>query len=127
MRHRNTQCAACPWKVATNPHTDIPNGYDAAKHARLIVCTAGIEGLNQPIRAMACHESKTGKESACVGWLVNQLGPGNNIALRLHALDGRFDKLKVIGEQHESLAEMCATSARTAGRRPSDAPRRRRQ
>ena len=52
---------------------------------------------------MACHESKPEDEYPCVGWLMQQLGPGNNIALRLRAMDGRFDELELVGEQHETL------------------------
>jgi hypothetical protein len=54
---------------------------------------------------MACHESRNGAEYACVGWVANQLGPGNNIALRLLATDGRFAKLRTIGPQHQRLED----------------------
>jgi hypothetical protein len=49
---------------------------------------------------MACHESPVGAEQPCVGWVINQLGPGNNIALRLLALDGRFKHVRTDGPQH---------------------------
>lgn len=107
---RLKQCKACPWKLSTNPHTDIPGGYDSAKHAKLINCTGGLEALGKPIRAMACHESPPGREQACVGWVANQLGPGNNIALRMQAMDGRFAGLETDGEQYNSLREMCAAA-----------------
>jgi len=35
--------------------------------------------------------------------VANQLGPGNNIALRMLARDGRFSKLETVGEQHETF------------------------
>ena len=58
---------------------------------------------------MACHESKAGSEYACVGWLDNQLGPGNNLALRMRAIAREFDprKLVVEGDQYDSIEEMC--------------------
>jgi hypothetical protein len=54
---------------------------------------------------MACHESEVGEEFSCIGWVHNQLGRGNNIALRLLALDGRFKDIKVVGEQHETFED----------------------
>lgn len=104
---RLNQCKACPWKRSTNPHTDIPGGYDPEKHAALISCTGGLESISRPILAMACHESPPGHEQMCAGWLANQLGPGNNFALRLRAIDGQFSGLRVDGEQYDSLREMC--------------------
>lgn len=93
------------------PGRDIPGQYSAEKHARLIQCqSGGVEGLRDPIRAMACHESSPGREYPCVGWLVNQLGPGNNLALRLRAITtGEYRDLQVEGDQHESLAAMVET------------------
>lgn len=63
-------------------------------------------------KIMACHESNPGREYACVGWLQNQLGAGNNIGIRLAALSGQFDasKIKTVGEQYGSIEEMCAAS-----------------
>ncbi len=50
---------------------------------------------------MACHEAPVGKEVHCVGWLVNQLGPGNNLGLRLRVITGQVDaNVEVDGEQH---------------------------
>jgi len=82
------QCAHCPWKVSTNPF-DIPNGYCPTKHAALQETIARVPSLTSPVRMMACHETKPGKELPCVGWLANQLGPGNNIGLRLAVRSGR--------------------------------------
>jgi hypothetical protein len=95
------QCKKCPWKKAVNP-AEIPGQYDAAKHAHLETCNAETGKL------MACHESPIGAEYACVGWLVNQL-PTNG-QLQTRARLGHFDpsRLKIEGEQHETLAAMCA-------------------
>ena len=47
---------------------------------------------------MACHE--TG-DDYCIGWLVNQLGPGNNLALRMHMRScENADQIRLLGEQH---------------------------
>jgi hypothetical protein len=108
---RTKQCKACPWKKATNPHKDISGGYDPKKHAALVSCQSS--GLYDPGRTMACHESSPGADEACVGWLANQLGPGNNLALRMRAIiGGEFRDLRTFGEQHESLDAMIATSQR---------------
>lgn len=101
---RTQQCAKCPWRKTTNPH-DIPNGYDVQKH-RALACTiaAGngsdwLQMFNPKMYIMACHE----EESAhCIGWLVNQLGSGNNIALRMAMRNcENLNEVRVTGEQHE--------------------------
>lgn len=99
---RKRQCGACPWKVSTDPHADIPGGYDPEKHAHLLTCRS--EGFVMgPM--MACHEAPPGAEYACVGWLDNQLGEGHNLPLRLHAK--RIGRLHLDGEQYPTLEAMC--------------------
>jgi len=45
-------------------------------------------------------------ELPCVGWLVNQIGPGNNIGLRLAVLSGQVDAdVRTIGPQHSTFEE----------------------
>lgn len=107
MSVRRNQCEKCPWKKSTNPH-DIPGGYCERKHAGLASTIAepgSVAGLGGPIQLMACHESPVGHEQPCVGWLAHQLGPGNNIQLRVIALDGRFRDLQLDGEQHERFED----------------------
>lgn len=95
------QCKKCPWKVGANPR-DIPNGYCEQKHAALKSTVAsGSRSIGGQLRMMACHESLVGSEQPCVGWLANQLGPGNNIGLRLAAMRGRVNgDFRLAGEQH---------------------------
>lgn len=103
MRRRK-QCDACPWKVSTVPDRDIPGGYSRELHEglRCTVADPSIVRLDS-IRMMACHEFPVGHEQPCVGWVMNQLGPGNNLSLRLLAMDGRFDRYELDGEQHETF------------------------
>jgi hypothetical protein len=103
------QCAKCPWRTDVDPH-DIPNGYCEVKHANLkdtIAEPGSVADLGRgSLRVMACHEFPEGRESPCVGWVFNQLGPGNNIALRMQALDGRFKDWKLADvEQHETFED----------------------
>lgn len=102
---RTVQCAKCPWKVTTNPH-DIPNNYSAEKHAKLAstISDGTISGIfSDHIRIMACHEEHT---SHCIGWLMNQMGPGNNIALRLRMRGcENLREVRLIGEQHERFED----------------------
>lgn len=97
------QCAKCPWKVGTDPRS-IPHGYCEIEHAGLRSTIAGepdVQQLLDPLRIMACHESIRGKDLACVGWMENQLGPGNNLALRLAVMTGRIDgNIETVGLQH---------------------------
>jgi hypothetical protein len=101
MKKPRLQCAKCPWKVTTDPN-DIPNGYCEVKHSKLADTIAKPGALPMgPLRVFACHESSVGRELPCVGWLENQLGEGNNIALRLAVSMGRIDaNVRTVGEQH---------------------------
>lgn len=113
------QCEKCPWKKSTDP-TEIPNGYCETKHAALretIAAPGSIAGLGRPLRMMACHESAPRADRPCVGWLIHQLGPGNNIGLRIAAIDGRFGDLVLDGEQHETFDETLPRKRRARGRR----------
>lgn len=103
---RTIQCKKCPWKVSTNPF-DIPDGYDVEKHKSL-ACTIANPGdiRGSGNKVMACHHSYEGREQHCVGWIYNQLGPGNNIALRIQMMRCENIKdLKVIGRQHERFED----------------------
>lgn len=101
---RTVQCAKCPWRKSTDPRK-IPNGYSVKKHKALKGTIAeGLRSMFTPrLRIMACHEEH---EAHCVGWLVNQLGVGNNIGLRLSMR--RYEnarEIQTIGEQHERFED----------------------
>ena len=102
---RTAQCAKCPWIVGADPR-EIPDGYDEDAH-RALACTIAAPGSVQSSgRAMACPESPQGDEAHCVGWLVNQLGPGNNIGLRLNMIRcENADKIRTRGEQHQRFED----------------------
>lgn len=94
------QCAKCPWKVGANPR-DIPNGYCATKHANLenTIAKDPVSSITSTLHIMACHEVHN---LPCIGWLANQIGPGNNIGLRLAVTRGDFDaNVETVGPQHE--------------------------
>ena len=98
---RTVQCSKCPWRKDVDPH-DIPNGYDEKKHCDLkstIAKPADLTALSDPgLHVMACHETES---AHCIGWLINQLGPGNNIALRLRMRScGNMRQVTLVGEQH---------------------------
>lgn len=102
---RTKQCKSCPWKVETDPH-DIPHGYCELKHANLESTIAKDLTFSDKLKVMACHHSVNGKEEHCIGWLVNQLGPGNNIGLRISMRHYENAKdIEVFGEQHERFEE----------------------
>ncbi|MNR71747.1 hypothetical protein D3C71_24250 [compost metagenome] len=107
---RTAQCDKCPWRVDVDPR-DIPNGYCEQKHVDLVSTIAKSDTLEQarahlagePMHVMACHESQ---DAHCVGWLMNQLGPGNNIALRMRMRDcENIDRVRLRGEQHQTFAD----------------------
>lgn len=102
---RVNQCAKCPWKVSTDPH-EIPSGYSVAKHKALSCTIAEPGSLRAPTIAMSCHEHAAGDETHCVGWLMHQMGPGNNIPLRLRMMSCENAKhIRLDGEQHERFED----------------------
>lgn len=102
---RVRQCEKCPWKVSTDPF-DIPNGYSESLHAALVSTIAEPGARCGTGRAMACHEHPAGEEAHCVGWLMNQLGPGNNIPLRLRVRScENIDAVTLDGPQHSRFED----------------------
>ena len=102
------QCKTCPWKKGASVDA-IPN-YAPEQHLRLTSTIAepgSLAGLGRVgLRVMACHHSSEGADLACVGWLEHQLGPGNNIALRLRALsEPGFANVATEGPQHERFED----------------------
>lgn len=106
---RTEQCAKCPWKKTTNPH-DIPNGYDPEKHRNLkrTIAKDNVSSVmdyinKKPLRMMACHEEH---EAHCLGWLMHQMGAGNNVHLRLAMMRcTNLHQVKLVGEQHEDFED----------------------
>lgn len=103
---RTIQCAKCPWRKDVDPH-EIPNGYCETKHKNLSDTIADPDDLSsifrKEMRVMACHETH---DAHCIGWLVNQIGSGNNIALRIQCRNfENMRDVKTIGEQHETFAD----------------------
>lgn len=109
------QCKACPWKVSTRPGVDISGGYRYKKHRALCATIADPGSLRGARLTMACHESRPGADYVCVGWAINQLGPGNNIALRIRAMsDCRLQGLEADGPQHERFEDTLPRTKRRA-------------
>lgn len=102
---RVNQCAKCPWRVDVDPH-DIPNGYSEEWH-RGLACTIAEPGsLHSTGRAMSCHEHDADEQVHCVGWLMHQFGPGNNIPLRIQMSSCENARLiRLHGEQHATFED----------------------
>lgn len=99
---RTAQCSKCPWVVGTDPF-EIPNGYDPVRHAALVSTIAEPGSLADTGRVFACHESH---DAHCIGWLVNQIGPGNNIPLRIRMMTcSNAKRIRLRGEQHECFED----------------------
>jgi len=104
---RRKQCEKCPWRVDVDPN-DIPNGYSRELHAALedTIATLGVLDTPGGLRMMACHDTPEGREQACVGWMMNQLGPGNNIPLRVHVIHNRdLADVETVGDQHATFED----------------------
>jgi hypothetical protein len=108
---RTRQCAACPWKKSTDPRADIP-GYSEQQHRELAGTIAEPDNIGQalaqmngkePMQVFTCHDTK---DAHCVGWLAHQLGPGNNIMLRMQMRDcENADRIRTVGEQHDRFED----------------------
>jgi hypothetical protein len=86
-----------------------PNDHNAQVDLhRALAATIAVPGFAVgPGSAMACHEHPPGEEAHCVGWLMNQLGPGNNIALRLRMMS--CENLGAVvreGPQHQRFEDI---------------------
>jgi hypothetical protein len=78
------------------------------RHANLrnTIANETVPRRTGPLRMMACHETMPGKELPCVGWLAHQLGPGNNLTLRMLAMrDRSLTDFELVGEQHERFED----------------------
>ncbi len=112
------QCKACPWRKDVTPEKDIPGGYCSLKHKNLKSTIAEPGTFRGDSTMMACHEAHVGAESPCVGWAHNQLGVGNNIALRMQAIsDKRFHGMETVGEQHQRFEDTLPKKKRAAPHR----------
>lgn len=100
---RTVQCIKCPWRVDTDPH-EIPNGYCVDRHRALsktIAVPGDMRGTGGSV--MACHESH---DAHCIGWLMNQVGPGNNIPMRIRMMTcENARKIRLRGEQHQTFED----------------------
>ncbi len=101
---RTKQCSKCPWRKDVDPN-DIPNGYCVEKHKALdkTIAKGAMESMTGTMHIMACHETA---DAHCLGWVNNQLGPGNNIGLRIQMMSCENAKnIKLVGEQHERFED----------------------
>jgi hypothetical protein len=102
---RTRQCEKCPWRVDVDPH-DIPNGYCETKHRALadtIAKPVDMSTLTGPLKAMACHETS---DAHCIGWIAHQVGPGNNIGLRMRLMAcENANRIRTVGEQHQRFED----------------------
>lgn len=107
---RTKQCAKCPWRVDIDPF-DIPDGYSVELHRALQETIADPDSLSLSCgKAMSCHEHHSDEQVFCVGWLWNQLGVGNNIALRMQMIHcENADMIEVVGEQHKHFRDTLPT------------------
>lgn len=102
---RVNQCAKCPWRTDVDPF-DIPDGYSVELHRNLRGTIAEPGSLRSTGRAFACHEHDASDEVHCVGWLVNQLGVGNNLPLRMQMLSCTNARaIRTHGPQHQTFED----------------------
>lgn len=100
------QCKNCPWRADSDPFA-IPE-YSLEMHQELksTIADSGAITLGGTLRAMACHSSADELQFHCVGWLVHQLGEGNNIGLRMQMQNcENASDIEVFGEQHQQLED----------------------
>lgn len=102
---RTHQCEKCPWRADVDPF-EIPNGYSEDLHKSLADTIAEPGSIRNTSRVMACHEHDSAEGVHCVGWLINQLGAGNNIGLRIQMLNcENGGSIRLRGEQHRCFED----------------------
>ena len=102
---RTEQCDSCPWRKNADPIKEIPNyKHDWHKSLQETIAIPGSfkQGL---LKVMSCHCHDSEERVFCVGWLHNQLGPGNNLDLRLRVLDYEPFKINLKGPQHPTFED----------------------
>lgn len=99
------QCASCPWKTSIDPDA-LPGKYGHVRRDAVARASAsGTRSLRTDTPGMGCHVKRPGPVLPCVGWLVQQLGPGNNIGLRMQVAAGLVDgNVETVGPQRATLA-----------------------
>lgn len=112
---RTAQCAKCPWIKGVDPR-EIPNGYSEERHHALRSTIAdpgdAMSTLDGEQVSMACHELE---DAHCIGWIVNQVGRGNNIGLRIQMMSCENGAdIRLRGEQHTCFDDTLPKST-TAG------------
>lgn len=101
------QCRTCPWRADVDP-TNIPEGHGRVDGRMLALSVAdGLESLANPnVINAECH-AYPGTGLVCVGWLVHQLGPGQNFSVRMKVIKGRIDaNVETVGPQRNLVDEM---------------------
>ncbi len=98
------QCASCPWKRSVDPDR-LPGSYGHVDRDAVATHSAeGTRSLRRDTPGMGCHV-KRNAGLPCVGWLVQQLGPGNNIAMRIAVSIGQVDgNVETVGPQRTTLS-----------------------
>lgn len=97
------QCKNCP-----DSDPNAISGYSLEMHQDLenTIADPGTINFGREIRAMACHNSTDEEQFHCIGWLVHQLGVGNNIGLRMQMWNcENASEIEVFGEQHQRLED----------------------
>ena len=105
---KTKQCRHCPWRKDSDL-SKIPN-YSRAQHEDLentIADDGNLTGLGKSLNVMACHNKQiSGEDLTCIGWLVNQVGVGNNIPARIQLLSyDNGNEIETFGEQFETFEE----------------------
>ena len=103
---KTKQCKTCPWKVSTRLE-DIPL-YDPEAHRGLAdtIAPPGEIIPTSGLRIMSCHYSPDNDPYHCIGWLHNQIGIGNNLALRIRMLScANGHEIEIHGPQHECFED----------------------
>lgn len=99
------QCRLCPWKKSTRGQ--IPNGFARDVHDLIRSMSTPMAALHQTELMMQCHETSDAEPLPCVGWMVHQLGPGNDLVLRMKMIAGHYDgDLRTVGPQHERFEDI---------------------
>lgn len=87
-----------------NTVSHTPGPWKACALRKTIATPGDVSGFYRGEQhVMACHEEH---EAICIGWLMNQVGVGNNIALRIQMIACENAKdITLRGPQHRTFED----------------------
>lgn len=109
------QCGNCPWKKSTKlEDIDCKEGFDMDYYESVRDDYVACHDFDRSHKNMGCHKFPNDSQP-CIGWLLHEAGPGNNIGIRLMlSCVDNANELETFGPQHKSIKDFFKTEEELA-------------